>query len=159
MVIYQVNYIPVRTGSVHISPYPNLWLNTRFLLLEWLRLVFEEIVNRNRLTERHFVYHPNSECSHPIGNFVDDSSNFHRKRHWTIVMHLFLFADFRDGQRPYTIIYLALSFFMWNCCATKQVLNIVWKTLGRGLLDQCDWCVIQWKEILHRYLPPELHQL
>lgn len=92
------------------SPYPNLWLNTRCLRLERLRLVFEEIVNRNRLTEQHFIYHPNSECSHPFGNFVDDSSNFHRKRHWTIVVHLFLFADFRDGQRLYTIIYLTFIF-------------------------------------------------
>ena len=41
-----------------ISPYPNLWLHSRFIFLDWLHLNFEEIVNRKRLTEQHFFTLP-----------------------------------------------------------------------------------------------------
>ena len=78
-----------------ISPYPKFWLHSRFLLLDWLRLAFEEIKNCNRLTEQHFFHYPSSECSHSFGIFVDESSNFNWKRHWTMVMFfvcLFVFT-------------------------------------------------------------------
>ena len=43
----------------------------------------------NRLTEQHLFYHSNSnsKCLHPFVIFVNDDSNFHRKRYLTMVMH------------------------------------------------------------------------
>ena len=65
---------------------------------------------RNRLTEQ-LSHHPNSQCSHVFGIFVDDSSNIHRKSHWTIVMHLFLFVLLLELDRDHTHNHISITFF------------------------------------------------
>ena len=87
-----------------ISPYPNLWLHSRFIFLDWLYLNFEEIVNRKRLTEQHFFYPPNSKCSHPFGSLLMRVQTFIKRDTepwWDIIFVILLLEMDRDHTQSY----------------------------------------------------------
>ena len=147
---FQFCWVHPCQGEV-IFPYPNLWLHSRFLFLDWLRLTFEEIMNYNRVTQQHFLHHPNSWMFPTIWHFglrlfeLSSKETLNNGDAFTFICCLFLKLD-----REHTESISSFIFFHMELLHIGEVSNILWKTDGRGLHDQQDWC--EWIKRRHQMI-------